>query len=411
MRWKSFLKISLLILLDLTLILSTIVPLFFSIFKPLLPLNKTSTISNYFQIIDTIKVISCPYPLVIYQGLCRLPDYSALPEWRISALLTAIVFVLFNLFVLLVWFTHRSLCKGIFLCLIVLLFLSLLLGVIFILSAIHLIDDLSPGKNLYEQIIGFILHFEILSFFLWLNMHLFQVIYVLLFPTLNSPINTTRAVIFKIILLTLSALFIPSVNIIFLHGYSVLTFLPLPTTWNGFFYLLVLPLCLLNTTVLIMATLLVIVVSNIKRAAGDVNRIFYLSLTSYIVRMFFFFAVASITLDLLLSMSLIVKNHELLFNKPNETFYLAISIAYNSNMSSPDPVMNYHTHTTIKILNLSFIPLVLWPVCFLCYELAFSWITINKLLSKWSVQVRRCCHFAFTSLKSSEQQEIPTSSN
>ena len=411
MSWCSFLRILLLILLDLTLIASTILPLFFSIFKPLVPLNHTSTISNYLKIIDSIKVLACPYPLVISQGLCRLPDYSALPEWRISAFITASIFVLFNLFVLVIWFTHRSLCKGIFLCLIILLFLSLLLGVIFIISAFHLIYDLLTGKNLYEQILGFFLHFELISFFLWLNLHLFQVIYVLLFPTLNSPANTCRSAICKIILTTFLALVIPSVNIIFLEGYSILTFLPLPTTWNGFFYLLVVPLCLLNTSVLVMATLLVIVISNIKRATGDVNRIFYLSLTSYIVRMFFYFAIASVMLDLLLSMSLIVKNHELLFDKPNETFYLAVSIAYNSNLSSTDPEMRYHTHTTIKVLNLSFIPLVLWPVCLLCYELAFSWITINKLISKWWLQVRKCCHFAFTSLKSSEQLEMPTSSN
>ena len=411
MRWSCVLKIFLFICLDLTLIIATTIPLFLSIFKPLVPLDYASNISNYLKIIDHLKVVSCPYPLVISQGICRLPDYSALPEWKISAIITALIFLLFNLFVSLVWVTHRSLCKGIFICLIIILFLSLLLGVIFTLSALHFVDDLMTGKMLYNQIIGFFLHFNIISFFLWLNLHLFQVVYSLLFPALNSLVSTRRGTICKITLITLSALTIPTINIIFLDGYSILTFLPLPTSWSGFFYLLVLPLCLMNTSVVTMATVLVAVVNNIKRAAGDLDGVFYLSLSSYILRMFLFFAIASIMLDLLLSVSLIVKNHELLFDMPNETFFLTISIAYNSNLSATDPIMSYNSHTTINVLNLSFIPLVLWPICLLCYELSFSWITINKLLLKWLGWVQRCYHFAFNSLSSSEQPEQPTSSN
>ena len=405
MNWRRFSLIFLLTLLVLTLIVLAFLPMLFSYLVPPPHLNTTLIISKYTKILQNIKVNSCPYPLTLTDYLCQLPDYKTLPEWRYPAITVATLFLIFNFSVLLIFLLHRSLRRGIFIALIIILILSLLMSIIFNVSAYHIVECV--GKRIYEQVLGFCLHFKLLSFFLWINFHLFQVTFILLFPTYKFPLGTYSAAICKIILATLLALVIPSINLIFLGGYSILTFLPLPTTWYGFYYLLILPLCILNASTLLTATLLCVLVRRIKEYVGQVNALWYNPLTSYTVRMFLFFAVGSLLLDLILCMSLIVKNHELIFNS-SDPFYLAISIVYNSKVSV-DSTMSYHKETSLKVLNLSFFPILLWPVCLLCYEITFSLTTISKMISKLSERVSVCCHNAFSPLRTSEQQTASSS--
>ena len=405
MNWRRLSLLFLLTLLDLTLIVLAFLPMLFSYLVPPPHLNTTLIISKYTKILENIKVNYCPYPLTLTDYLCQLPDYKTLPEWRYSAISVATLFLIFNFSVLLIFLLHRSLRRGTFIALIIILILSLLMSIIFNISAYHIVEDV--GIRIYEQVLGFCLHFKLLSFFLWINFHLFQVTFILILPTFQLPLGTYTVAICKLTLATLLALVIPSINLIFMGGYSILTFLPLPTTWYGFYYLMVFPLCILNASTLLTSTLLSVLVRRVKKSVGQGNALWYNPLTSYTVRMFLFFAVGSLLLDLTLSMSLIVKNHELIFNS-SDSFYLAISIVYNSKVSV-DSTMSYHKETSLKVLKLSFVPLLLWPVCLLCYELAFSWTTISKMISKWSERVSVCCRNTFSPLRSSEQQILSSS--
>ena len=407
---NSFIFVTLVIFVVFILLL-TITPLLVLNFKPQLITDLVSNDTLYEIIHKNISIQTCPYPLIL-NDFCQLPDYTNSPEWRISSLFSAIVFLLINIFLLIIWITYRTLWRSVFLALIVIIFTSILLSILFIIAAYHKIDHLIlQDTRWYEQLIGFCLHFQLIGFFLWLNCHLSHVIYILLFPSVRSPLNECCAGFSKLVIALLVSLLLPSINMIFLNGYSMLTFLPLPKKLNGLLFLLILPLCFLNASIIILTALLIIIIKRVEKSVGVSNAIWYKPLAVYMNKMFVFFVLGSLLLDLLLSISMIVKNHEFVLASPDNLFYLAISIRYNSNSGvSLDSEHIYRLDRSLRVLNISYLPLLIWPFCLLCFELGFSWTTLSKVTRKWIGRVHKTIKMAFTPLRSSEQDSALPSS-